>query len=108
MTMTPEQMRAARALIDWSQSQLAEAAGLSLPSIKRAERDLGANVSAEALAAIQHALEDVGVEFTNGNSPGVKSVLLIAEGKASGGRYLFACGYQGFRFKTAVSKEVFD
>jgi transcriptional regulator with XRE-family HTH domain len=67
-----EQMRAARGLVDWSQRKLAEAAGLSVPTIKRAERDRGIAVSAEALAAIARALESAGVEFTNGGEPGVK------------------------------------
>ena len=63
------QLRAARALLGWSQIELANAASLSRPSIERAER---ASVSAETLAAIQRALEAAGVEFTNGGEPGVK------------------------------------
>lgn len=74
MTISPEQMRAARGLVDWSQTRLAEAAGLSLPTIKRAERDLGAVVSPDAVAAIRKALEKAGVIFVeeNGNGPGVR------------------------------------
>lgn len=72
--IAPEQMRAARGLVDWSQSDLAAAAGLSLPTIKRAERDLGAVVSEDALAAIRKALEKAGVIFVaeNGDGPGVR------------------------------------
>ncbi len=72
--ITPEQMRAARGLLDWSQSALADAAGLSLPTIKRAERNLGSAVSGDAREAIQKALEAGGVIFVeeNGEGPGVR------------------------------------
>jgi transcriptional regulator with XRE-family HTH domain len=55
------------------QSDLAVRAGVSLETIKRIERNPG-KVSAYAatLEAIQHALEAAGVEFTNGDEPGVK------------------------------------
>lgn len=68
--ISPEQMRAARALLDWSQSKLAAAAGLSLPTIKRAERDLGPIVSDDARAAVQLALEKAGVIFIEENGEG--------------------------------------
>ena len=64
-----EQIKAARALLDWTQDELAQAAGLSKPSINTLERRI-ANPKMETLAAIQRALENAGVEFTDG--PGVK------------------------------------
>jgi hypothetical protein len=45
-------------------------AGLSLPTIKRAERDLGAIVSEEARTAMQVALEKAGVIFIEENGEG--------------------------------------
>jgi transcriptional regulator with XRE-family HTH domain len=71
--MTGNQLRAARALIGWSQAQVAEAAGLSVPTIKRAEGQAALSASAEAVAAIRSALEAAGVVFLpeNGNGPGV-------------------------------------
>ena len=71
--MTGNQLRAARALIGWSQAQVAEAAGLSVPTIKRAEGQAALSASAEAVAAIRAALEAAGVVFLpeNGNGPGV-------------------------------------
>ena len=65
---------AARGLVDWSQKKLATAARLSPITVKRAERDLGAAVSDDAIAAIRKALEKAGVIFTpeNGDGPGVK------------------------------------
>jgi len=73
--ITASQLRAARGLLEWSQSQLAEAAGLSLPTIKRMESDKGpGKSSAENVDAIQRALETAGVIFipSNGEGPGVR------------------------------------
>lgn len=67
-----EQFRAARALLGWSQTKLAERAGMSLPTVKRFETGHGANVSPEAGQALQAALESAGIEFTNGDAPGVR------------------------------------
>jgi predicted transcriptional regulator len=55
------------------QADLAVRAGVSLETIKRIERKPG-KVSAYAatLEAIQAALEAAGVEFTNGDQPGVR------------------------------------
>jgi transcriptional regulator with XRE-family HTH domain len=71
-----EQIRAARGLLGWSQTQLAEAAGRSLPTIKRLERENeeGPNVSDDVKLAVKNALEKAGVEFIpeNGGGPGVR------------------------------------
>ena len=47
---------------------------MSVPTIKRAERDLGLAVSADAVAALKRALEAAGVEFIdeNGGGAGVR------------------------------------
>ena len=71
-----EQIRAARGLLGWSQSQLADAAGKSLPTIKRLEREDGGGpaVSDDVREAVQVALEKAGVEFIpeNGGGAGVR------------------------------------
>jgi transcriptional regulator with XRE-family HTH domain len=66
------QVRGARGLLGWSQTELALAAELSLPTVKRFETANGAKVSADAIAKMVRALETAGVEFTNGGEPGVK------------------------------------
>jgi hypothetical protein len=43
-----------------------------LPTIKRVESDREVSVSDEAVAAVRAALEAAGVEFTNGDQPGVR------------------------------------
>jgi transcriptional regulator with XRE-family HTH domain len=72
--ITIEQMRAARGLLGWSQSELAKRAGLSLPTVKRVEAEKGPRVSDEARARIQQALETGGAQFIsqNGGGPGVR------------------------------------
>jgi transcriptional regulator with XRE-family HTH domain len=57
-----------------SQSDVADAAKLSVPTIKRAESDGGIHVSADAMAAIAAVLEKAGVEFIpeNGSGAGVR------------------------------------
>jgi transcriptional regulator with XRE-family HTH domain len=71
---SPSQIRAARALLGWSQTEVAAAAGLSIPTVKRAEADGGIRVSEDAVAAIACALKKAGVEFIaeNGGGPGVR------------------------------------
>jgi transcriptional regulator with XRE-family HTH domain len=71
---SPSQIRAARALVGWSQTEVANAAGLSIPTVKRAEAEGGIKVSEDALRAIADALKKAGVEFIaeNGGGAGVR------------------------------------
>lgn len=73
--LTSEQVRAARALLRWEQKELADACGVSLPSIKRLETQRG-KLAAQprTVDAIRNALEAAGVIFIdqNGNGPGVR------------------------------------
>jgi transcriptional regulator with XRE-family HTH domain len=68
------QLRAARALTGLSQPEVAEAAGVSVPTLKRAEAGGTIKVSDDTIAAIARALEKAGVEFIpgNGGSAGVR------------------------------------
>ena len=72
--ITREQIRAARGLLGWSQSQLANRAGMSLPTVKRLETGTGPKVSDEARARIREALEAAGIRLIgeNGGGPGVR------------------------------------
>jgi predicted transcriptional regulator len=75
MTLTSEQVRAARAMLRWEQKDLAEASRVSLPSIKRLEGVPGAlSAQARTIDAIRDALERGGVQFIaeNGGGPGVR------------------------------------
>ncbi len=74
--LTSDQIRAARAILRWEQTRLAEAAGVSLETIKRLERIEGGlgGTRANTLDAIQRALETAGVVFIpeNGGGAGVR------------------------------------
>lgn len=71
--ITSEQIRAARALLRWEQKDLAEVSKVSLPSIKRLESVRGPLAAqARTIEALRHALERQGIEFTNGDAPGVR------------------------------------
>jgi transcriptional regulator with XRE-family HTH domain len=79
--LTASQLRSARGLLDWTQGQLAEAAGISLPTVKRMEGDKGpGKSSAENVEAIRRALESAGVAFIpagdyqGSGGPGVRLV----------------------------------
>jgi hypothetical protein len=71
--MTPAQCRAGRALLELTQTQLAEAAGLGLSTVVDFER-VRRIISSDAVAAVRAALESAGVEFIaeNGGGAGVR------------------------------------
>jgi transcriptional regulator with XRE-family HTH domain len=69
--LTPAQLRAGRALLEWSVDVLAEAAGVHRNTVLRAENG---EASAPTLAALRLALEGAGVVFIprNGGGEGVR------------------------------------
>jgi transcriptional regulator with XRE-family HTH domain len=72
-TLTSEVTRAARALLRWTQRDLSAASLVSLATIKRLESKPGVlAANATTVAALRRALEEAGIEFTKGTSPGVK------------------------------------
>jgi transcriptional regulator with XRE-family HTH domain len=71
MSFTPAQCRAARALIGWSQDQLANASKVAKATIANFETGDRAPY-ARTLADIRGAFEAAGVDFTNGDHPGVQ------------------------------------
>ena len=73
MTVTPEQCRAARAFLNWSQSKLAEASGVSRETIINFERD-SHTPHASNLNALIKAFEEAGITFLadKGKGPGVR------------------------------------
>lgn len=64
MTVTPEQIKAARALLRMEQEELARRAGVSVTTIRRLEAaDREHAVAEETAEGVQNALQEAGVEF---------------------------------------------
>lgn len=62
--LTAAQLRAARALLDWTQPKLASVAKLSVPTVRRMESTRGPSASTEAnVDAVRRALEEAGIVF---------------------------------------------
>ena len=80
--ISPEQCRAARALLDWSQDQLSKKASVGIVTVRQLEA--GTHEPRRAtLDVIRRALVDAGVEFIdeNGGGPGVR-LRKAAKGKS--------------------------
>jgi transcriptional regulator with XRE-family HTH domain len=72
MTLSSEQLRAARALLNWDQKALSEASKVSIATIKRLEPQSGPiKANAVTVEALRRALEQAGVEFIQKNGGGV-------------------------------------
>jgi transcriptional regulator with XRE-family HTH domain len=64
MVLSGEQLRAARAMLQWRASDLAEKAGVSLSTVQRAERSNGPLSMMPANArALRATLEAAGIRF---------------------------------------------
>ena len=70
MIFLPVQCRMARAAVGYGVRELAAAAKVSVDTVARFER--GEELKERTIEALQRALEAAGVEFTNGDRPGVR------------------------------------
>jgi transcriptional regulator with XRE-family HTH domain len=70
MILLPVQCRMARAALGLGVRELAVAAKVSIDTVARFER--GDELKERTIDALQRALEAAGVEFTNGDQPGVR------------------------------------
>ncbi len=66
-----DQCRAARGFLDWSQQDLADAANVSLSTVRDFEKGRREPIR-NNLFAMRTVFEDAGLEFTNGDAPGVR------------------------------------
>lgn len=77
--ITGMQIRAARVLLAWSQARLAEASGVSLPTVKRLEAAGNAVTgAARTNEKLRLALEAAGVVFIDDDAQGGRGVRLTA------------------------------
>jgi len=71
IVLTPDLCRAARGLLNWTQNDLKVASGVATKTIADYER--GARVPYDrTLRDLRAAFEAAGIEFTNGNAPGLR------------------------------------
>lgn len=68
--VTSAQIRAARGLLKWTVRDLADKSGVHRNTITKMEADQARH--GPTIAAVVRALEAAGVEFTNGDAPGVR------------------------------------
>ncbi len=113
--ITPAQIRAGRALIEWSQQKLADAAELSLSTVRDYENERrGGDIS--GLRTLQRALENEGVVFLPGydrDGPGVRlntrmpTVLRVPTRLIDHG-LLIPAEWRGRQIKIFVSREALE
>lgn len=73
--ITSRQIRAARALLGWTQQMLADRATVSLTALKRMEATAGLRVFESTSDQVRRALEAEGIAFVNAkNNEGVMIV----------------------------------
>lgn len=74
-TLTGAQIRAARAILNWSVKEIADAAEVSVSTIRRMEEHDGvSNMRPDCIASVRRAFETAGVEFLSlpSGKPGVR------------------------------------
>jgi transcriptional regulator with XRE-family HTH domain len=76
MILLPVQCRMARAALGLGVRELAAAAKVSIDTVARFER--GDELKERTIDALQRAFEAAGVEFTNGDQPGVRLTRVAA------------------------------
>ena len=75
--LTVEQLRAARGLVGWSQTALAENSGVALSTVRRMETGQSrVRGHSENVWKVQTALENAGVQFIDENDSGGVGVRL--------------------------------
>ena len=76
MTFLPVQCRMARAGLGWGIRDLARSAKVSVDTVVRFER--GEELRERTVEALQRAFEAAGLEFTNGDRPGLRLASRVA------------------------------
>src|ERR1700691_3429437 len=82
------QLRMARAAVGWGVRELAKEAGVTANTVTRIEN--GADAKQSTIDRMRRALESAGVEFTNGDQPGVRLTKVAATQLTESGSALSA------------------
>jgi len=71
--ITRGELKAARAVVGWEQTDLAKKAGVAISTVRRMESfDGEVEASTSTLSLVQRTLQKAGVEFLNHERPGVR------------------------------------
>lgn len=114
--ITPPQIRAARALVDWSQEELAAKAGVSLSTVRDYEKERRGGEMG-GLKTIRRALENAGVIFLPGEDdlgPGVRTkgrvpiVLRVPTKLGRWGELVIPIEWHGREYAVLIPSEVLD
>jgi DNA-binding XRE family transcriptional regulator len=105
--ITPSQIRAARALIGWTQSGLAQAAGVSRSTIAAIEKETGdVNPTLEIFEKIRTVFEENQVEFLTQHGVRLRNPVIYEDDLPGANRRLLEDIYNvssRFKFNTGVS-----
>jgi transcriptional regulator with XRE-family HTH domain len=74
-TMSPEQCRAARAWLDWTQQELARRAGVGLSTVSDFEKGVRTPIQ-QNLLAIRRAIEEAGMRFLFGQGEKARGIVI--------------------------------
>jgi transcriptional regulator with XRE-family HTH domain len=89
VTITSRQIRAARGLVGWTQSDLAKAAGLSRSTIASIEKDTGkTNPTPDAIEKIRKVFEDSEIEFLPQEGVRVRHPTIVEDDQPNANRRL--------------------
>ncbi len=103
--LLPETVKAARALLDWQQADLARAAGLSVNAIAGFEQG-GVGTRKKTLATIRAALEEAGIEFISGGLRRTGEVTSIT--RHAGKDFVFRLNEDFFAAVRKPGAEIYD
>jgi transcriptional regulator with XRE-family HTH domain len=107
VSITSRQIRAARGLVGWTQSDLAEAAGVSRSTIAAIEKETGkSNPTAEIIDRIRKVLENSEVEFLPQEGVRVRHPTIYEDDQPDANRRLLEDIYNvssQFKFDTGLS-----
>ena len=71
--LTGRQVKAARALLGWDQYRLVGESNVPLSTVRRIESQSGEiRAHSRNIFALQRVLTEAGIEFLNGDAPGVR------------------------------------
>lgn len=116
MTISAAQCRAARALLDWNQEHLAQAASVARATITDFERGLRLDLMRQNMISLETTLEAAGIEFLPETDDGVGAgvrrrkveLAFSKDARTLDGGLLFSLRFKGSPHRLYVTREALD